>query len=77
MNPNLPDDLQGRLLQWLDGELDENEANRLDTELLGNPGARALYIQIAALHSALEDRYASQASNRGTPLVPVERLLVR
>lgn len=77
MNPNLPDDLQGRILQWLDGELEENEAKHLDAELLGNPEARALYLQLAALHSALEDRYASQASIQSTPLVPVERLLAR
>lgn len=77
MNPDSTDDLQSRILQWLDGDLGETEAMRLDAELLGNPEARVLYLQLATLHSALEERYASQASNHGAPVVPIERLLAR
>jgi hypothetical protein len=77
MNQNLPDDLQYRILALLDGTLDEEEAAHLDEELRGSEEARALFLQLATLHSALEDEGASKSGMQNVPVVPVELFLAR
>ena len=77
MNQNLPEDLQYRILALLDGTLDEEEAAHLDEELRGSEEARALFLQLATLHSALEDEGASKSGMQNVPVVPVELFLAR
>jgi adhesin HecA-like repeat protein len=77
MNENSPDDLEVRIIQLLDGELEGNEIERLDADLQNDRQARALYLRMAALHSALEDHFISRSEIAQVPLIPVERLLAR
>jgi ferric-dicitrate binding protein FerR (iron transport regulator) len=77
MNQNLPDDLQYRILALLDGTLEAGEAAHLDEELRGNKEARALFLQLATLHSALEDEGASKSGMQNVPVVPIELFLAR
>jgi hypothetical protein len=77
MSETHPDDLQVRILRLLDGELGDEEVIRLDAELRASREARALFIQLAALHSALEDQGNSCAAIRKVPVIPIERLLAR
>ena len=77
MNQNLPDDLQYRILALLDRTLEADEAAHLDEELRGSEEARALFLQLATLHSALEDEGASKSGMQNVPVVPVELFLAR
>jgi hypothetical protein len=77
MSDSLPDDLSVRILQFLDGDLMDEEVHRLDGELLASREARACFLQLAALHSALECQGQSRAENANVPVIPIERLLAR
>gem|GEM_PF-1115965 len=70
-------DLQQRILQLLDGELTADEVSRLDAELRADRGSRALYLEMAALHSALQNRYAPRSHAGHAPLIPIARMLAR
>ena len=75
MNERLPDDIEDRILQMLDGTLRPEEVLRLDAKLRADPDARILYRQLATLHSALEEQGTSKTQIPRIPLIPVERLL--
>jgi hypothetical protein len=77
MSATLPDDLQVRILRLLDGELGDDDLIRLDAELRANREARALFIQLAALHSALQNEGNSRAAIRHVPVISIEHLLAR
>jgi hypothetical protein len=71
------DDLQIRILRLLDGEAQDDEVTLLDAELQASPEARALFIQLATLHSALEEQANSTTSIRNGPVFPVQQQIVR
>lgn len=75
MNQPLPEDLETRILQMLDGELDARGIKQLDIELQEDKQARKLYIQTAALHSALQSHHQSRTELSHMPIVSAKRLL--
>jgi hypothetical protein len=77
MSETLADDLQVRILRLLDGEAEDEDVIRLDAELRASREARALFIQLAALHSALENEGNSRAAIRNVPVISIEHLLAR
>ncbi len=70
-------DLESRIIQLLDGELGLQQIEQLDAELLNDRQARELYIQTAALHSALQNQYLSCSNLPPAPIISVNRLLAR
>lgn len=77
MKAPLPEDLESRILQLLDGEMDDKGIARLDAELRGDKRARELYLQTAALHSALQTHHISRSHAPLMPVIPMKRLLAR
>lgn len=77
MNDQLPKDLERRILQLLDGELDGNGLKQLDAELQGDKHARELYLHAAALHSALQNHHASRLGLPCVSIISTERLLAQ
>jgi hypothetical protein len=77
MNDNLSDDLHDRICRLLDGEMDARETASLDDELRTNRDARALYLQLAALHSSLESHHASRTDASSATIIPIDRFLAR
>ncbi len=77
MSDPIPDDLSVRILQFLDGDLKDAEVHRLDGELRASREARARFLQLAELHSALECQGHSRAEIASVPVIPIERLLAR
>ncbi len=75
MNDNLPADLESRILLLLDGELDDESIAELDEMLQSDKSARELYLQTAALHSALQTHHLSRSNLPLMPLIPMKRLL--
>ncbi len=77
MNNRLPEDLENRILLMLDGELDAKGIAQLDIELQSNKQARELYLQTAALHSALQNHHQSRSNMPLMPVIPMKRLLAQ
>jgi hypothetical protein len=77
MNPSTEDNLQERICRLLDGELPRAEADSLDAELRACPRARSLYLQLAALHSALECQFSSRSENHPGRIIPIDLFLSR
>lgn len=75
MNQPLPEDLETRILQLLDGELDERGIKQLDSELQKDKQARELYLQTAELHSALQSHHQARTELSHMPIVSAKRLL--
>lgn len=77
MNPDPTEDLIERIHRLLDGEMEAHELAKLDAELRNDPEARKIYIETAALHSALQVQFSSQAELSRTHIIPIDRLLAR
>lgn len=77
MNSRTPDHLSERILRLLDGEMDAQELAAFDSELRTNREARAIYLQMAALHSALESHHASRTDATRSAIIPIDRFLAR
>ena len=77
MNPSPHDELQERICRLLDGEMQRTEADALDAELRACPRARSVYLQLAALHSALESQFSSRSENQPGRIVPIDLFLSR
>ncbi|MES2983062.1 MAG: FecR family protein [Verrucomicrobiota bacterium] len=75
MNQPFPEDLESRILQMLDGELDTRRIQQLDSELQKDKQARELYLQIATLHSALQSHHQARTELSHMPIVSAKRLL--
>ena len=73
MNEKHQEKLEEKILQLLDGDLDNEAASRLDEELRGSSEARKLYIQLSTLHSALGEVESSSIGQ--SPVIPIDRLL--
>lgn len=70
-------DLESQIYQLLDGELTQQEASLLDVKLRSDPSARALYLQAAAMHSELENHYASHSGIGDSQMIPIDRFMAR
>ena len=77
MNPSHPNDLQERICRLLDGEMQQDEANALDAELRSCPDSRALYLQLATLHSTLECQFNSRSAIHPDRIIPIDLFLSR
>ncbi len=77
MNPNAQDELKERIQRMLDGEMQADEAALLDADLRACRESRALYLQLAALHSALLNQYTSRSANEPGRIISIDRLLSR
>jgi len=77
MTPSSQNHLQERILRLLDGEMQAHEASALDAELRICPQSRALYLQLATLHSALESQYKSHSEIKPGRIIPIDRFLSR
>lgn len=77
MNTSASGDLQERISRLLDGEMQRAEAEALDAELRACPRARSVYLELAALHSALECQYSSRSENRHGRIIPIDLFLSR
>jgi predicted anti-sigma-YlaC factor YlaD len=77
MSETLPNEIQVSILRLLDGDLQGEEVTRLDAALRASRAARALFLQLAALHSALESQESARVAIRNVPVIPIERVLVR
>jgi len=73
---NLPD-LEIRLQQLLDDELNADEFVELESELLENPKAMELYLSYSNLQSGLQHRASLEKSAKKLSVVPVEQLLAQ
>jgi len=73
VNEKHQEKLEEKILQLLDGDLDNEAASRLDEELRGSSEARKLYIQLSTLHSALGEVESSSIGQ--SPVIPIDRLL--
>jgi len=72
-----PYDLQERILRLLDGEMQAEEISSLEAELRDSPVSRAIYIQLAALHSALLNQYASRSAVEPSRIISIDRIVSR
>ncbi len=77
MNTPEPYVLQERILRLLDGEMLAEEISSLDAELRDNPESRAIYIQLAALHSSLLDQYSSSSAVDPSRIISIDRIVSR
>ncbi len=75
MKPSGQEDLHHRIQRLLDGEMLQQEADSLDTELRGCRESRELYLQLAALHSALSNQFASSGANDPGRIISIDRLI--
>ncbi|BCX48665.1 hypothetical protein HAHE_25730 [Haloferula helveola] len=69
-----PPELEPQILALLDGGLSPDETAALEERLLADESAMEIYLEMVALHNALESRFAATASQKAS-IVPMKRLM--
>jgi ferric-dicitrate binding protein FerR (iron transport regulator) len=69
--------IEDQILALLDGDLSAEEAASLEGVLRDYPDALQTYVKLVDLHNALETRFARGRHCNKTPLIAVDRIMVR